>query len=71
MYLVQNTACSLFTLTLILLGRYVLDAYLNTTHNISTINKKCNQLSLNGSAINCIEYTELQSQVFYQNIHPP
>lgn len=26
--------------TLILLGRYVLDAYLNTTHNIYTINKK-------------------------------
>lgn len=40
-YLVQHTVCSLFTPTLILVGRYVFNAYLNITHDkVFTINKK-------------------------------
>lgn len=45
-YLVQHTVCSLFTLTGILVGRYVLNAYLNITqNNVFTINKNVTRLS--------------------------
>lgn len=71
-YLVQHTVCSLFTLTLILVGHYVLNAYLNITHNkIFTINKKFDKVVLKQLCYKLYRiYRITKSSIFYQNIHP-
>lgn len=70
--LVQHTVCSLLTLTLILVGHYVLNAYFNITHNkIFTINKKCDKVVLKQLCYKLYRiYRITKSSIFYQNIHP-
>lgn len=72
-YLVQHTVCSLFTLTLILVGLYVLNAYLNITHNkIFTINKKCDKVVLKRLCYKLYRiYRITKSSIFFIKIYTP